>query len=415
MAPLDSLPPVQTRLARPPEPKLTRRLVWIFAAATGVIIMNLSAAQPLLAPIAHSIGLSPGASGLISTLPLLGYAVGLIFLVPLADLVENRRLILMTQTAAVLAAGATAMIAAPTPFLAGLFLLGAACCSIQMLVPLAASMAPPEARGRVVGDVMSGVMVGILLSRPLASISADTFGWRSFYVISAVLMAALALILARNLPERRPHPHLNYGQLLASLWSLLRHEPVLRMRSFTAALGLAAFSAFWTAIALRLAEPPFALDQLGIAVFALVGATAALVAPIAGRLGDRGWSFPATVVSHVMIVVGFAVANLGGAGSEGNWIAQLALLAVAAAFLDIGVVGDQTIGRRAVNLLNPEARGRLNALFVGIFFIGGALGAAVTGLAWSWGGWPAVCTLGASFGVAALLADLGTGPSERRL
>ena len=415
MSPLDSLSPVLTPASRAPEPMLTRRLVWIFAAATGVIIMNLSSAQPLIGPIAHSIGLSDGASALIGTLPLLGYAAGLIFLVPLADLVENRRLILITQAAAVLAAAGAALITAPEPFLAGLFLLGAACCSIQMLVPLAASMAPPEARGRVVGDVMSGVMVGILLSRPLASLSADISGWRSFYALSAALMAVLALILARNLPERHPHPHLNYRQLLVSLWALLSQEPVLRMRSFTAALGLAAFTAFWSAIALRLAQAPFGLTQSGIAVFALVGATAALVAPIAGRLGDRGWSFPATVVCHAAIVLGFAVAAWGGSWADGNWFAQIVLLAVAAALLDVGVVGDQTIGRRAVNLLNPEARGRLNALFVGIFFVGGAFGSAASGLTWNWGGWPAVCALGASFGVAALLADLATGPSERRL
>lgn len=415
MAPFDALPAARVEAALPPEPMLTRRMVWIFAAATGVIIMNLSAAQPLIGPIAGSIGLSPGAAGLIGTLPLLGYAVGLIFLVPLADLIENRRLILLTQAAAVLAAGVTALIAAPTPFLAALFLLGAACCSIQMLVPLAAAMAPDATRGRVVGDVMSGLMVGILLSRPLASLCADFFGWRSFYALSALLMAGLALVLSRNLAERRPHPNLNYGQLIASLWALLRQEPVLRMRSFTAALGLGAFTTFWSAIAFRLAAPPFGFDQRGIAVFALVGATASLVAPIAGRLGDSGRSFPTTVIAHAAIVLGFAVAAWGGAGAGGNWIAQVVLLGAAAALLDIGVVGDQTIGRRAVNLLNPEARGRLNALFVGIFFVGGAVGAAGTGLAWNWGGWPAVCAFGASFGVLALLADLATGPSGRRI
>ena len=413
MAPLDSGDIVKPLEASPPL-QLSRRLIWTLAMAVGVIIMNLSAAQPLVGPIASSIGLDASAAGLISTLPLLGYGVGLIFLVPLADLLENRSLILATQAGAVLFAIATAAITAPAPFLIALFLLGAACCSIQMMVPLAASMAPPEARGRVVGDVMSGVMVGILLSRPMASLIADAFGWRAFYALSAALMAALILLMARSLPMRRPYRELSYPALLRTLWDLLRREPVLRLRSFTAACGLGAFSAFWTAIALRLTQAPFGLDQRGIAVFALVGATGAFVAPIAGRAGDRGLSFPATVFAHGMIVIGFGVAALGGAGTGGGWLVHLLLLALAAACLDIGVIGEQTIGRRAINLLTPEARGRLNGLFVGLFFIGGAIGAGGAGLAWSESGWLAVCALGALFGLAALVAHLALAKNAPR-
>jgi predicted MFS family arabinose efflux permease len=275
-----------------------------------------------------------------------------------------------------------------------------------MMVPLAASMAASELRGRVVGDVMSGVMAGILVSRPLASLIADAFGWHAFYALSAALMTALALLLARSLPERQPYSDLSYLQLLASFWDLLRREPVLRMRSFTAACGMAAFTTFWTAISLRLSDAPFGLDQRGIAVFALVGATGAFVAPIAGRAGDRGWGFPATVFCDVVVVLGFAVAAWGGVAAEGGWLVHLLLLAAAAVCLDIGVIGEQTIGRRAVNPLNPNARGRLNSLFVSIFFVGGALGAGAAGLAWSASGWLAVCALGASFGFAALAADV---------
>jgi len=407
MAPLDSAEFVEARpRPAPPQTQLSSGLIWTFTVAVGVIIMNLSAPQPLIGPIAASLGMPAEAAGLISTLTLLGYGVGLIFLVPLADLLENRRLILGTQLCAVCAALMTAVITMPLLFLIALFLLGAACCSIQMLVPLAASMAPPDRRGRVVGDIMSGVMVGILLSRPAAGLVASAFGWRAFFVLSAALMAALMLALWRILPERRPHAGLTYPELIASLWTLLRQEPVLRLRSFTAACGLAAFTTFWTAISFQLSREPFLLDQGGIAVFSLVGVTAALVAPVAGRMGDRGWSFPATVLCHAMIAIGFAVAAWGGALS---FALGLALLVLAAACLDIGVIGEQTIGRRSINLLNPEARGRLNALFVGLFFLGGSLGPSLAGHAWIGGGWPAVCGLGALFGFAALLANVAWG------
>jgi MFS family permease len=183
----------------------------------------------------------------------------------------------------------------------------------------------------------------------------------------------------------------------------------LRLRSFTAACGLAAFTIFWTAISFRLAQVPFALDRTGIAIFSLVGATAALVAPIAGRLGDRGWSFAATLFCHGMIVVGFAVAAWD---ATETFAVAIGLLLLAAACLDIGVIGEQTIGRRSINLLNPEARGRLNAMFVGLFFLGGSLGPSLAAHAWASGGWSLVCAVGALFGVMALVLNLVWGRSR---
>lgn len=396
---------------RPPAAIITGPLTLLFATATGVIVTNLFAPQTLVGLIGPSLGMTEAADGLVAMVTLLGYAGGLFLLVPLADLAENRKLITRMLTGAAIAAAAAASAATASSLLVILFLLGAACSAIQILVPIAAAMAPPERRGRTIGDVMSGLMIGILLSRPLASFIADSFGWRAFYGVTALAMGALAALLAWRLPERRPETRSGYPALIASLWHLLRAEPVLRRRALTASLVMGAFSLFWTAVALRLAEAPFDLSQRGIALFALVGAGGAVVTPLAGRAGDRGWTKGATIASHLVIVATFALAAYAGLAMNGARLPALILLGASAVLLDVGVTGDQTLGRRAVNLLRPEARGRLNGLFVGLFFLGGAVGSALAGIAWAWGGWSMICAAGAGFGFAALLVD-GIGRSD---
>ncbi len=378
----------------------------LFAIATGVIIINLFAPQTLVGIIGPSLGFSESGAGLVAMASLLGYAAGLFFLVPLADLMENRQLVLRMLLSALVMAVAAAFAPTGWSLLIFLFLLGAACSAIQILVPIAAAMAPPEHRGRVIGNVMSGVMVGILVSRPLASLIADVWGWRSFYAMSAATLALLAAVLALRLPERRPLVSASYGALIGSLFELLREEPVLRLRAFTAALMMASFSLFWTSVALRLAQPPFSLGQSGIALFALVGAGGAAATSAFGRMGDRGWTRTATLASHLIVLAAMALAAWVGGIRSGDSVALLILLGVSAVLLDVGVTGDQTLGRRAVNLLKPEARGRINGLFVGIFFLGGALGSALAGTAWDFGGWVAVCAGAAGFGVIALITGL---------
>ncbi|PAY06162.1 MFS transporter [Bradyrhizobium sp. UFLA03-84] len=383
-----------------------RPLIWIGAITTGTVVTNLFAPQILVGLIGRSLGMTAFQAGLISTLTLLGYALGLLLLVPLVDLVENKRLILRTLACAIIAAIGTAMAPTPVILLAATFILGASCAAIQMVVPLVASMVPPERRGQAIGDVMSGLMIGILLSRPLASLIADSWNWRGYYVISAVLMTVLAGALARYLPTLQPAARVSYGALLRSFPKLLREEPVLRVRSWTAALVMAPFTAFWAAVALRLPEAPFKLDARGIALFALIGVAGAAATPLAGRWGDRGLARPLLIVSHLLIAG--ALALCAWAGMIESQVAALSLLGVGAVLLDFGITTDQTLGRRAVNLLQPEARGRINGLFVALFFIGGAVGAAAASTAWSYGGWTAVCAVAATFGVLGLITDLAT-------
>ena len=390
---------------REPANAITSPLTLLFAVAVGVIVTNLFASQTLIGLIGPSLGFD-AAGGLIATATLLGYAAGLFLLVPLADLLENRRLIVRMLACAALVAGAAALAPTASSLLIALFVLGAACSAIQILVPIAASMAPPERRGRVIGDVMSGLMIGILLSRPLASLIADEFGWRAFYGLSAVAMTMLVLVLAMRLPQRRPVAQSGYRALIASLWRLLRAEPVLRRRALTASLAMAAFSLFWTSIALRLSQPPFQLSQRGVALFALVGAAGAAATPFFGRAGDRGWTRPATIASHLVMIAALMLAAWAGSPkAAGTPLLSLMLMGVSAVLLDIGVVGDQTLGRRAINLLQPEARGRLNGLFVGLFFLGGAVGSTAAGVAGASGGWTSICVIGIAFALAAVTVD----------
>ncbi|BCG79099.1 MFS transporter [Mesorhizobium sp. 113-3-3] len=390
---------------RLPAGTITGPQTLLFAASTGIIVTNLFAPQTLVGLIGPSLGAGAASVGLVAMATLLGYAAGLFFLVPMADLAENRALILRMLLTAALAAGVAAFAPTTASLLIVLFVLGAACSAIQILVPIAASMAPPGEAGRVIGDVMSGLMIGILLARPLASLIADAWGWRAFYGLSAAALVLLAGVLAFTLPQRRPQAKSTYGALIASLFGLLRDEPVLRRRALTAALVMAAFSLFWTAVALRLAQPPFGLGQRGIALFALVGAGGAVVTPLFGRAGDHGWTRSATIACHLVLIGAMALAAWAGASQPGASWQPLVLMGVSAVLLDIGVTGDQTLGRRAVNLLQPQARRRLNGLFVGIFFIGGAIGSLLAGVAWSWGGWTCVCTISGAFGLVALLVD----------
>lgn len=389
---------------------ITRSQTLLFAASVGIIVTNLFAPQTLVGLIGPSLGAAASESGLVSMATLLGYAAGLFFLVPLSDLVENRVLVLRMLAAAALAAAAASFAPSATSLLAVLFVLGAACSCIQVLVPVAASMAPPGQDGRVIGDVMSGLMIGILLSRPIASLVADAFGWRAFYGISAAALALLAILLGLTLPRRKPLARASYLGLIASLVGLVGQEPVLRRRAFTASLVMAAFSVFWTAVALRLYAPPFDLGQKGIALFALAGAGGAAVTPIFGRAGDRGFTRPATILCHFVLIAALGLAAWAGAAEAGGAWLSLTLMGASAVLLDVGVTGDQTLGRRAVNLLQPKARGRINGLFVGIFFIGGAIGSLLAGIAWAWGGWNAVCATGAVFGFIALAVDVAGGP-----
>ena len=370
-----------------------RGTVLLLAAACGVVVANLYVAQPLVGLIGPELGLDTAAAGLVVTLAQLGYCAGLLLLVPLGDLVENRQLVTLTLLLAVLALTAAALSGSASVFLGASLLIGVGSSAAQMLVPLAAHLAPEAARGRVVGNVMAGLVLGVLLARPLSSLVADTFGWRAVFGASAALTGGLALLLARLLPERRPSPGAGYVALLRLLPPILLKTPVLRRRSAYQAALFCGFSLFWTAVPLHLSGPAFELSQRGIALFALAGAAGALVAPVAGRLADRGWTRAGTGAALLAVLAAFAVAGIRIARGPG--------------------LGGRAAGRRrpgqprirAAAHLRPgpgtpvpaERPLRRDAL------PGGAAGSALAGVLMAHAGWRATAGLGAAITVLTLL------------
>ena len=380
---------------------LTRGLVLLFAFCCGSIVANIYYAQPIVELIAPDLGLSAHSASLIVSLTQIGYALGLLFLVPLADLVENRTLMIGTAlvaSASLLAAGFSEHANA---FLMISLLIGFSSVSVQMLVPLAAHLAPEESRGQVVGNIMGGLLLGILLARPLSSLVADHFGWRAVFMGASLIMLAIVVVLALTIPKRTPDHQSSYGQLLVSLLTLLRRHAVLRQRAFYQGLLFAAFSLFWTAVPIELSRH-FGLSQTQIALFALVGAIGAIAAPIAGRLADAGHTRRASLVALSLAPVAFLI----GLSHPGYSVIGLAITGV---LLDFAVQLNMVLGQRAVYALDPASRGRLNALYMTSIFLGGAIGSALASSLYEQQGWHGVALVGAGLPLIALVVFLLVG------
>ncbi|MCS3471847.1 putative MFS family arabinose efflux permease [Pseudomonas sp. JUb42] len=381
-----------------PPHTLTRGLVLLFAFCCGAIVANIYYAQPIVELIAPDIGLSAHSASLIVSLTQIGYALGLLFLVPLADLVENRKLMLATAVVATIALLCAGLAEHANLFLAISLLIGLSSVSVQMLIPLAAHLAPEQTRGQVVGNIMGGLLLGILLARPLSSVVADHFGWRVVFMGAAVIMLAITLVMALTIPGRTPDHKASYGQLLGSLFTLLRKHPLLRQRALYQGLLFAAFSLFWTSAPIELARQ-HGLSQSQIAIFALVGAIGAIAAPFAGRLADAGHTQRASLVAMILAPVAFLI----GLTSPGYSVIGLAVTGI---LLDFAVQLNMVLGQRAVYALDPASRGRLNALYMTSIFIGGSIGSALASSIYEQAGWHGVIMLGAGLPAIALVVFL---------
>jgi predicted MFS family arabinose efflux permease len=367
-----------------PNSTASKGLIFLLTIAVGVIAANLYYAQPLIALIAKSLGLDPAAAGLIVTLTQIGYGLGVLFIVPLGDLVENRKLILVMMGVAVLALLGMALSTELIPYFAAALAAGLGASAVQIIVPYAAHLTPEATRGRVVGGMMSGLMLGIMLSRPIASLLTDLLSWHAVFYLSAGFMIVLALALYHFLPARRPASlGITYSNLIGSMGQLFLRTALLRRRAIYQAFMFGAFCLFWTASPLLLSGPEFHLSQTAIAFFALAGVAGAIVAPLAGRFADRGWTRAGTAAAMISGSLSFLLTHLFAPGS----MMALAFLVIAAILLDAGVTANLVLGQRAIFSLRAKYRGRLNGLYIATIFVGGAFGSTVGAWAFAKGGW----------------------------
>jgi predicted MFS family arabinose efflux permease len=366
---------------------VSRRLVGLLAITAGTAVANLYYAQPLLHTLGRAFSVSDGTAGLLVTIAQLGYVVGLALLVPLGDLLERRRLIV---TMLLVVSGAQAVAAAAPSFAvfgAALGIASVAAVVAQVVVPLSSSIAAEHERGQVVGTVMSGLLIGILLARTASGVIAGLFGWRVVFVFASASMLVLAAVLMRALPYDSPSEDLRYRELLGSVISLVREQPVLRQRMALGAVGFGCFSALWTSLAFLLSAPPYNYGNVVIGLFGLAGVAGALAAPVAGRLADRGRGPIATTAALMTLLASWALLAAG----KSSVIALIIGLAV----LDLAVQGAHIANQSAIYTLAPEARSRLTTAYMVASFLGGAIFSALASTLYSGGGWSEICVLGA--------------------
>ncbi|HEY1720261.1 MAG TPA: MFS transporter [Magnetospirillaceae bacterium] len=371
-------------------------LLTTMAVAAGALVANLYYAQPLIASIAPDIAISKDLAGSIVSITQIGYGIGLLFLVSLADLVENKRLVLVTLAVTALGLVGAAISTSVVSFFAASFVIGVASTGAQVVIPFVVHLAPPERRGRIVGNVMVGLLTGIMLARPAALFIGSALGWRAVFWASAGLMIVIGLSLWRMMPEHKPRSGMHYGQILLSMVKLFREFPSLRRRASYQAVMFCGFNMFWTTVPLMLSDR-LHLSQQAIALFALAGAGGAFAAPIAGRLADRGLIRATTVGMMILAGVTFFSTRFA---VDAMMVVPLAILAI---LFDGAVQGNQICSQRIIFSGPMETRGRVNAIYMTSLFFSGAIGSVVGTVSYHHGGWELTSAIGGLLGVAMLM------------
>jgi len=384
-----------TTASQHPPSILTPGLILLMSIATGLAVASNYYAQPLLEAIAREFHLSVNQAGFIVTTAQLGYAFGLFFLVPLGDMFERRSMIvvmtLLSAAGLLIIANASSI----TMMLIGTALTGLFSVVAQVLVPLAATLAEPARRGKIVGVIMSGLLLGILLARTVAGLLATLGGWRTVYWVASLLMTIMAVVLWRMLPRHPQHTQLNYLQLMKSIFTLFFFTPVLRTRALLGMFIFANFSIIWTSMAFLLAGPNYGYSEGVIGLFGLVGAAGALAATRAGQLADRGKAALTTTCGLVLLLLSWLAIAYGQH--------SVISLIIGIILLDLCVQGVHITNQTVIYKSMPEARNRLTSGYMTAYFIGGAVGSLVSAFAFQRAGWNGVCIAGVIFCVVNLL------------
>ncbi len=373
---------------------LSRGLVLLMAAATGVAVASNYYAQPLLQTLAQAFSIDVGRAGLVVTVAQLAYAAGLLLLVPLGDRLERRKLIVGLYLVSAVGLLVSAFAHSFALLLLGTLVTGASSVCAQILVPFAATLAAPHERGKVIGTVMSGLLLGILLARTASGLLAGVGGWHLVYAVAAGLIVVVAALLWRGLPRHPGQAGLSYPRLIGSVLALLRDEPVLRARSVLGGLLFAGFSIFWTTLAFLLAGPHYGYGTATIGLFGLIGAAGAFAANLSGKLSDRGRGHWVTWGGLVLL--------LGSWGLLAAAPSSLLALVIGILLLDVAVQGVHIGNQHAIYQLDPAARNRITSAYITCYFIGGALGSTLGAMAYAGGGWNGVALVGGGLALLTL-------------
>lgn len=374
---------------------IDKRLVFIMAVACALAVANLYYIQPMLAAMAQEFSVSVSQIGFVATMGQVGYAVGLLLIIPLGDKYNQRKLIVGMLVAVTIAL--VAMAASPSVLIVTIasFLVGLTTVVPQLIIPYAANLAPQNVRGQVIGTVMSGLLIGILLARTLSGFVAASLGWRAMYWIAAVIMILLAFLLRLLLPnDHSQKGTMSYPQLLRSLWELMRNEPVLREVSVFGALAFGAFSAFWVTLSFFLETPPYHFGSEVAGLFGLVGMAGALAATVVGKIADRRDPRFANGITLVIALVSFVLMWIAG-----QWLWGLIIGTV---LLDLGTQGNQVTSQSRIYSLGSGARNRLNTVYMFCYFVGGSLGSLLATIGWGIDKWNGVSIVACAFIVIAL-------------
>lgn len=377
---------------------LSGSLITLMSIAIGVIVANLYYLQPLLHQVTKDFRISDSKATLLLVLIQTGYAAGLAFVVPLGDLIPRRRLAVLVFALSSVTMFAGAAAHSFVLFAAITFFIGLASCGGQVILPLGADMADPAQRGRVIGRLMTGLLMGLMLSRSFSGIVAQAAGWRTVYVAAGIALALVAAMLFQVLPHEPARAHVTYRRLLAGTLGMFANFPMLRRRALYGFLIFAAFSTLWTTLAFHLSAAPFHYDNLVIGLFGVVGAAGVLAANVAGRFADKERSHVTTIACAVLIVLSFVVLYAGRN--------VVVVLAIGIIMLDAGMQGLQITNQSIIYSLAPDARSRINSAYMVCAFIGAACGSLAAGQCYAHAGWRGDCLLGGGIGLVILVLAL---------